>query len=161
MLLGNSDQLNYQNAKLALLLQLCQTREGAKNVLHANLFRSIEASGLFAADPELQVDPSDYKALEKHYALLVKVSRIIGAAIVSRSSHNVGQGRRFLTEHRMLVMHVLKRSAGIGNGTGKMEAMLDDKIQDLAEALMVIIMATGFLEVSVLCSLFRLVTGSA
>ncbi|KAF7516738.1 hypothetical protein G7054_g14032 [Neopestalotiopsis clavispora] len=143
---GNSDQLNYQNAKLALLLQLCQTREGAKNVLHANLFRSIEASGLFAADPELQVDPSDYKALEKHYALLVKVSRIIGAAIVSRSSHNVGQGRRFLTEHRMLVMHVLKRSAGIGNGTGKMEAMLDDKIQDLAEALMVIIMATGFLE---------------
>ncbi|KAK6207135.1 Serine/threonine-protein kinase tel1 [Pestalotiopsis sp. IQ-011] len=143
---GNPDQLNYQDAKLALLLQLCQTRDGAKNVLHANLFRSVEASGLFAADPELQVNSSDLKALEKHYALLVKVSRIIGAAIVSRGSHNVGQGRRFLTEHRMLVMHVLKRSAGIGNGTGKMEAVLDDKIQDLAEALMVIIMATGFVE---------------
>ncbi|KAH6654796.1 nucleoporin Nup186/Nup192/Nup205 [Truncatella angustata] len=143
---GNSDLLHYMNAKLALLLQLCQTRDGAKNVLHANLFRSLETSGLFAADPELQVNSSDFKALENHYALLVKVSRIIGAAIVSRGSHNVSQGRRFLTEHRMLVMHVLKRSAGIGAGAGKMEAALDDKIQDLAEAFMVIVMATDFLE---------------
>jgi nuclear pore complex protein Nup205 len=47
----------------------------------------------------------------------------------------------------MLVMHVLKRSAGIGAGAAKMEAVLDDRIQDLAEAFMVIIMATGFLEV--------------
>lgn len=133
---------------MALLLQLCQTRDGAKNVLHANLFRSVEASGLFAADPELQVNSSDYQALEKHYTLLVKVSRIIGAAIVSRGSHNVTQGRRFLTEHRMLVMHVLKRSAGIGAGADSMEAVLGEKVQDLAEALMVLIMATGFLEVS-------------
>ncbi|KAK9772534.1 putative Nucleoporin Nup186/Nup192/Nup205 [Seiridium cardinale] len=143
---GNPDILHYQNAKLALLLQLCQTRDGAKNVLHANLFRSLETSGLFAADPELQVNSSDFKALENHYALLVKVSRIIGAAIVSRGSHNVAQGRRFLTEHRMLVMHVLKRSAGIGASGGKMEAVLDERIQDLAEAFMVIIMATEFLE---------------
>jgi nuclear pore complex protein Nup205 len=47
----------------------------------------------------------------------------------------------------MLVMHVLKRSAGIGAGTGKMEAVLGGRIQELAEAFMVIIMATGFLEV--------------
>ncbi|KAI1860218.1 hypothetical protein JX265_010142 [Neoarthrinium moseri] len=144
--IGNPDQLHYEDAKLALLLQLCQTREGAKNVLHANLFRAIEVSGLFAADPELQVNSADLRALENHYTLLVKVSRIIGAAIVSRGSHNVTQGRRFLTEHRMLVMHVLKRSAGIGAGAGRMEAVLEDKIQDLAEAFMVIIMATGFLE---------------
>lgn len=143
---GNTDQEHYQDAKLVLLLQLCQTRDGAKNVLHANLFRSIELSGLFAADPELQVDSSDSKALEKHYALLVKITRIIGAAIVSRGSQNVLQGRRFLTEHRMLVMHVLKRSAGIGTGVGRMDAALEERIQDLAEAFMVIIMATGFVE---------------
>ncbi|KAI1212421.1 nucleoporin Nup186/Nup192/Nup205 [Annulohypoxylon truncatum] len=143
---GDPDQQNYIDAKLALLLQLCQTREGAKNVLHANLFRAIEQSGLFSVDPELQVNSSDSKALERHYDLLVKVARIIGAAIVSRGSHNVLQGRRFLTEHRMLVMHVLKRSAGIGAGVGKTEELLSERVSDLAEAFMVVITATGFLE---------------
>ncbi|KAI0841595.1 nucleoporin Nup186/Nup192/Nup205 [Hypoxylon sp. FL0890] len=143
---GDPDQQNYLNAKLALLLQVCQTRVGAKNVLHANLFRAIEQSGLFSVDPELQVDSSDSRALERHYTLLVKVARIIGAAIVSRGSHNVLQGRRFLTEHRMLVMHVLKRSAGIGAGVGKTDAILSERISELAEAFMVLITATGFIE---------------
>ncbi|KAI1104217.1 nucleoporin Nup186/Nup192/Nup205 [Jackrogersella minutella] len=143
---GDSDQQNYLDAKLALLLQLCQTREGAKNVLHANLFRAIEQSGLFSVDPELQVDSSDSRALERHYSLLVKVARVIGAAIVSRGSHNVLQGRRFLTEHRMLVMHVLKRSAGIGAGGGKTDPTLSERVGELAEAFMVVITATGFLE---------------
>ncbi|KAF3063540.1 hypothetical protein GL218_01126 [Daldinia childiae] len=143
---GDSDQQNYLNAKLALLLQLCQTREGAKNVLHANLFRTIQQSGLFSADPELQVDSTDSRGLQRHYTLLVNVARIIGAAIVSRGSHNVLQGRRFLTEHRMLVMHVLKRSAGIGAGGGKTEALLSERVDELAEAFMVVITATGFLE---------------
>lgn len=98
-------------------------------------------------DPELQADSTNPRALEKHYTLLVKVTRIIGAAIVSRGSHNVLQGRRFLTEHRMLVMHVLKRSAGIGGGGGKMDRALLERIDELAEAFMVIITATGFLEV--------------
>ncbi|RYP92133.1 hypothetical protein DL770_001714 [Monosporascus sp. CRB-9-2] len=143
---GNPEQEHDHNAKLALLLQLCQTRDGAKNVLHANLFRAIDQSGLFSADPELQADSASSRALEKHYTLLVKVTRIIGAAIVSRGSHNMLQGRRFLTEHRMLVMHVLKRSAGIGSGGAKMDKGLLDRINELAEAFMVIITATGFLE---------------
>ncbi|EPE10353.1 nuclear pore complex subunit [Ophiostoma piceae UAMH 11346] len=131
------------DAKLALLLQLCQTRDGAKYTLHANLFRAIELSGLFSADPELQVDPSNTAALVQHYKLLVQIARIIGAAIVSRGSHNILQGRRFLTEHRMLVMHVLKRSAGIGPASSQ---VLDEKVEDLAEAFMVLIVATDFLE---------------
>lgn len=99
-------------------------------------------------DPELQVSSADPTALERHYALLVKVTRVLGAAIVSRASHNVLQGRRFLTEHRMLVMHVLKRSAGIGaGGTGQMERQLGQRIDELAEALLLIISATEFLEV--------------
>ncbi|KAK5629673.1 hypothetical protein RRF57_005388 [Xylaria bambusicola] len=143
---GNSDDQNYFNAKLVLLLQLCQTRQGAKYVLYANIFRTIEHSGLFAVDPELHVEPSDSKALGEHYVLLVKVARIIGVAIVSRGSHNILQGRRFLSDHRMLVTHVLKRSAGIGTGAGKMDPVLAERIGDLAEAFMVIITATGFLE---------------
>ncbi|KAI8634757.1 nucleoporin Nup186/Nup192/Nup205 [Xylariaceae sp. FL1651] len=144
---GNLDHQYYLNAKLALLLQLCQTRNGAKYVLHANIFRTIDQSGLFTVDPELQVEPSDFRALEKHYLLLVKIARIVGVAIISRGSHNVLQGRRFLTDHRMLVTHVLKRSAGIGAGAGKMDPILAERIGELAEAFMVIITATGFLEV--------------
>ena len=48
-------QRHSHDAKLALLLQLCQTRDGAKHVLHANLFRAVELSGLFSVDPELQI----------------------------------------------------------------------------------------------------------
>ncbi|KAI6091177.1 nucleoporin Nup186/Nup192/Nup205 [Hypoxylon rubiginosum] len=143
---GDPNQEHYLRAKLTLLLQLCQTREGAKNVLHANLFSAIDQSGLFSVDPELQVNSSDSKALERHYTLLVKVARIIGAAIVSRGSHNVLQGRKFLTEHRMLVMHVLKRSAGIGAGAGKTDGLLSERVDELAEAFMVVITATGFLD---------------
>ncbi|KAI0552938.1 nucleoporin Nup186/Nup192/Nup205 [Xylaria curta] len=143
---GSPDQQNYLNAKLVLLLQLCQTRPGAKYVLNANLFRTIDQSGLFGADPELQVEPSDIEALERHYLLLVKVAQIIGVAIVSRGSHNILQGRRFLADHRMLVTHVLKRSAGIGAGTGKMDPVLAERIGDLAEAFMMMIAATNFLE---------------
>ncbi|KAI1324854.1 nucleoporin Nup186/Nup192/Nup205 [Xylariaceae sp. FL0255] len=144
--LGKSDYEFYLNSKLALLLQLCQTRGGAKYVLQANIFRAVDMSTIFSVDPELQVEPSDVKALERHYLLLVKVARIIGAAIISRGSHNILQGRRFLTDHRMLVMHILKRSAGIGNGAGRMDPKLADRIEDLAEAFMVIITATEFLE---------------
>jgi nuclear pore complex protein Nup205 len=68
--------------------------------------------------------------------------RVIGAAIVSRGAHNVPQGRRFLTEHRMLVMHVLKRSAGIA----AVDRRLEELVAELADAFMVLIAATGFLE---------------
>lgn len=55
------------------------------------------------------------------------------------------QGRKFLTDHRMLVTHTLKRSAGIG--TAAADDVLSAKVEDLADGLMVIISATGFLEV--------------
>jgi nuclear pore complex protein Nup205 len=139
------DQENFQNARLALLQQLAQTRAGAKHILHANLMRTLEASGLFAADPELQIRAGNPRALAQHYDLLAKTVRIIGAALVSRGSHNVVQGRRFLSDHRMLVAHALKRSAGIG--TGAEDVTLEEKVEDLAEALIVVIAATGFLEV--------------
>lgn len=146
---GSADQQNHQNAKLALLLQLAQTRPGAKYVLYANIFRAVEQSGLFTADPELlqlsSADGNGTRALEQHYDLLAKVVRIIGAALLSRGSHSIVQGRKFLTEHRMLVTHTLKRSAGIG-GTGASE-VLEEKVDELAEALMVVIAATGFIEV--------------
>ncbi|KAK4106052.1 hypothetical protein N658DRAFT_415457 [Parathielavia hyrcaniae] len=183
----------YINAKLALLLQIAQTRPGAKYVLQANMFHALELSGVFAADPELllvnhsnnnnsrspPININNTRALERHYALLVALARIIGAAVLARGAHNVVQGRRFLTQHRMLVVHTLKRSAGIGmvggggnhhhhhaggvvaargdglmpggggGGAGDREvqaAALEERIEELAEAFMLLITATGFLE---------------
>ncbi|KAL2017025.1 hypothetical protein VTK56DRAFT_2669 [Thermocarpiscus australiensis] len=180
----------YATAKLALLLQICQTRTGAKYVLQANLFRALELSGAFAADPELEVDARNVRALERLYALLVALARVVGAAVLARGAHNVLQGRRFLTQHRMLVVHTLKRSAGIGmvgsgglaglgvDGTASLgpaaaaaasrlvavpgaagaggdaaakaaaeaQAALEERIEELAEAFMLLITATGFLE---------------
>ena len=72
------------------------------------------------------------------------MARIISAALVSRASHNAAQGRRFLTDHRMLVTHTLKRSAGIGH----VEDGLSESVAELADAFVVMIVATGFLEVS-------------
>ena len=89
-------------------------------------------------------DPSNPTALATHYAHLAKVARIISAALVSRASHNAAQGRRFLTDHRMLVAHTLKRSAGIGH----VEDGLSESVAELADSFIVMIVATGFLEVS-------------
>lgn len=44
----------------------------------------------------------------------------------------------------MLVTHTLKRSAGIGGAAG--DDGLDARVEELADALVVIISATGFLE---------------
>lgn len=142
---GDNDQQNYQNARLALLLEVAQSRAGAKYILYANIFRTLETSGLFTADPELQSDSQNPGALEQHYDLLAKIVRIVAAALLSRGSHNAVQGRKFLTDHRMLVTHALKRSAGIG-GAHASEA-LGGRIEELADGLMVVIAATGFLEV--------------
>lgn len=145
---GDAPQEVYISSKLALLLSLSQTKAGAKYVLHANLLRVIETSGLFAADPELEIDASDAAALERHYGLLARVTRIVAAAVVRQGSHNVVAGRRFLTMARGLVVHVLKRSVGIGGGRGERQGELEDRIEELAEAFMVLITATGFLDVS-------------
>ncbi|KAK1756138.1 nucleoporin Nup186/Nup192/Nup205 [Echria macrotheca] len=161
----------YVRAKLALLLQLCQTRQGAKYVVQANLFRALDMSGVFAADPELEMDAADVAALERHYALLVALARIVSAAVMARGAHNVIQGRRFLTQHRGLVVHALKRSAGIGavgSSSKNKESVLggkdkkweearerlEERIEELAEAFMLLITATGFLEVCFFSSVF-------
>lgn len=48
-------QLSYCHAKLAVLLQVSQTRLGAVAVLNSGLFHSVKISGLFTTDPDLGV----------------------------------------------------------------------------------------------------------
>ncbi|KAL2886305.1 Nucleoporin NUP192 [Ceratocystis lukuohia] len=134
------EQQNVLDAKLSLLLSLCQSREGAKHVFHANLLRNIDVSGLFSVDPELHVDQADSEAMARHYSLLARMTHIISAAIISRGSQYIPSGRHFISKHRMLIMHTLKRSAGIGQvGSG-----LEEAVKDLADAFLVLISATDF-----------------
>lgn len=79
--------------------------------------------------------------------------RVICAAVLSRGSQNqqtLEQGRRFLSENRLSILAVLKKSAGLGNTTGISEQSIDE----LAESFMLLISVTGFLDVSVPFSIF-------
>lgn len=73
--------------------------------------------------------------------------RVICAALLSRGAHNeqsLEQGRRFLTENRLSILAVLKKSAGLGTGL----KVSEESINELAECFMVLINVTGFLDVS-------------
>ncbi|KAG4279570.1 hypothetical protein FPRO04_13603 [Fusarium proliferatum] len=97
-------------------------------------------------NPELQINNTNSRALEQYYGLLARVVRIIGAALVPRGRKNVVKGRKLLKEHRMLVAHTLKRNAGVGSGNA--DEGLDQKIEELAEGLIVIFATTLFLEIT-------------
>ncbi|KAE8442005.1 hypothetical protein EG329_003941 [Mollisiaceae sp. DMI_Dod_QoI] len=138
-------QLSYFHARLALLQSLSQTRFGAAAVLNAGLFHAVKLSGLFATDPDLGVDIDGPGALTKHYNLLITVMRIICAAVMSRGSQNqqtLEQGRKFLSENRLSILAVLKKSAGLGGANNKP----DQSIQDLADIFMLLMSVTGFVE---------------
>ncbi|PSR78098.1 nucleoporin Nup186/Nup192/Nup205 [Coniella lustricola] len=148
---GNSDIELLLGARLALIQLLCQTREGAKHVIQSNLFRAFEVSGLYMVDLDTDAG-ADNEVLEKLYSILLRATRVIGAAVLARGPQsNVTQGpaRRFLTNSRTLIVQVLKKSAGIGLGSADVAPtrLLEETVDDLAEAFMVLISTTGFLEV--------------
>jgi nuclear pore complex protein Nup205 len=161
LLLDTDIQLSYCHAKLALLVQLSQTRFGAAAVLNAGLFHSIKQSEMFATDPDLGVgklfqssrhrvltcpDIKGPGALSKHYDLLAALLRIICAAILSRGPQNqqtLEQGRRFLSDNRLAVLAVLKKSAGLGSSVNVSEESIDE----VSESFLLLISITGFLDV--------------
>ena len=66
---------------------------------------------------------------------------------MSRGSQNqqtLDQGRSFLSENRLSILAVLKRSAGLGAGNDRPEESLDD----LADSFMLLMSITGFVDVS-------------
>lgn len=77
--------------------------------------------------------------------------RIICATVMSRGSQNqqtLDQGRKFLSENRLSILAILKKSAGLGGANSKP----DDSIQNVADVLMLLMSVTGFVEVSILRS---------
>ncbi len=86
-------------------------------------------------------------AVNKHYRLLAAVMRLICAAVLSRGSQNqqtLEQGRKFLSENRLSILAVLKKSAGLGNISGISQQSIDD----VSDSFMLLMTMTGFLDVS-------------
>ncbi|KAH8801581.1 nucleoporin Nup186/Nup192/Nup205 [Xylogone sp. PMI_703] len=138
-------QLSCFNARLALLLQISQTRAGATAVLNSGLFNAVKVSGLFATDPDLGVDIDDVDALRKHYDLLIALMRVIITVVLSRGPQNeqtLEQGRKFLSENRLSILGVLKRSAGLGISSDSPE----QSIEELADSFVMLISITGFID---------------
>ncbi len=86
-------------------------------------------------------------AVGKHYDLLSAIVRIICAVIISRGSQNqqtIELGHRFLSENRLSILAVLKKSAGLGSLVGASAHSVDG----LAECYMLLISITGFIDVN-------------
>lgn len=139
-----ASQIVYCKAKLALLLQIAQTRFGAAHILNARLFRSVKDSGLFSMDPDLGMDLAIPDQEKLYYELLLAIVRVVNACVVSRGAQNeqtLQEGRRFVLENRTSMMTVMKKHAGIGG----VDAAVELDVGDLAEAYMLLISVTGFL----------------
>lgn len=156
--------LSYVNAKLALLVQVSQTRSGATAVLGAGLFQIIRDSGVFSTDPDIGLgtsllpltkgciltclDIADVDAIKKHYGLLLALMRVINCCVVSRGPQNeqtLAQAKKFVSENRLWMLSVFKRSARIG---AAVDNELDEVVDELSDAYMLLISMSGFLDVS-------------
>lgn len=156
--------LSYVNAKLALLVQVSQTRPGATAVLGAGLFQILRDSGVFSTDPDIglgtslvpiikafiltYLDIADVDAIKKHYGLLLALMRVINCCVVSRGPQNeqtLAQAKKFVSENRLWMLSVFKRSARIG---AAVDNGLDEVVDELSDAYMLLISMSGFLDVS-------------
>lgn len=132
----------------------------------------MKLSGLFAIDPELGVGMFCYAFLSllklnyidiehpdaagKLYELLVAISRVICAVVLSRGPQNeqtLDQARKFLADNKLSVLTVLKKSAGLGVGMhGSMRST-----EELADSYTLLMSVSGFIDVGHSFSLGELV----
>ena len=155
--------MSYYESKISLLLTISQSRTGAVYVMNAGLFQAVRTSGLFSVDPDIGVGESysvnsgsklttaeidNPEALGKYYRLLLSLTRVITAVVLSRGPQNeqtIRSAKDFLVENRPLVVSMFKRQARIG-GVSFDDAGVD--IEELVELLVLLIAMTEFLDVS-------------
>lgn len=124
----------FYHTAMALLLRICNTSDGAQLVINSGLFPAIEESKLFSTDPELGLDIENPAALEEFYIFLGDVVRLMTATVVQKGA---GLAKAFLQQHRFTVQAILKQAT-------RGQAL------DAAEELCRLLIASGFLEVSLL-----------
>lgn len=86
--------------------------------------------------------------MSKHYDLLTAIVRVLCAAVLSRGRENkqtIDQARRFLSDNRLSILAVFKRSAGLSTGG----EVAEQSVEELADSFMLLISATDYLDVSV------------
>ncbi len=155
--------MSYYESKLSLLITISQSRVGAVHVMNCGIFSAVRASGLFSVDPDIGigefckndsrceltcVEIDNPEALSKYYRLLLSLTRVITAIVLSRGPQNeqtIDSAREFLVENRPLVVSMFKRQARIGGVTFDNEGV---DIEDLVELLVLLIAMTKFLDVS-------------
>ncbi|KAF1990000.1 nuclear pore complex subunit Nup192 [Aulographum hederae CBS 113979] len=145
-----STVLSFYNSLLAVLLRLSQTRLGATHIVNAGIFQSIHDSEIFSVDPDVGFDFANPQALTRYFALVLSVLRVITSVVISKGPQNeqtMGLARQFLSEHRMSMVGIFKRNAGItsGGGGGRRRGEMSD-LSDLVDQYTLLISATGFLE---------------
>lgn len=145
-----NDYISFIEAKLALLLSISSTRLGAAAVVSEQLFDAIRASGVFAADPDYGLDVEQV-SMRKHFELLLSFMRVINAVVVSRGDQNqqtLGLARRFVSENRLYILTVFKRSERDGRVAKGDDAETEEIVDELAESYLMLIGLSGFLDVS-------------
>jgi nuclear pore complex protein Nup205 len=88
-------------------------------------------------------------ALGAYFSLLLHLTHILNAIVLSRGQQNdqtLAQARAFLTEYRSCVMSLFKRSARIGVAGSKDDGENEKVLEELVDALTVLMAASGFLE---------------
>lgn len=93
-------------------------------------------------------DIDERRAVDEHYKLLIALMRVINAAVLSRGSQHqqtIAQGRRFLSEHRLSLLAVFKRSSNLGMTSS---VVPDETVEELVELYMYLITMTDYLDVS-------------
>ena len=88
------------------------------------------------------------EALSKYYRLLLSLTRVVTAIVISRGPQNeqtIESAKDFLVENRPLVVSMFKREARIGGVTFDDEGV---DIEELVELLVLLIAMTDFLNVS-------------
>lgn len=111
----------------------------------------VSVSNFWSVDRNYQLtysDISDDDAIRKHYGLLLALMRVINCCILSRGSQNeqtLAQARKFVSENRLWMLTVFKRSAQ-GGAAG--DNSLEESVDELADAYTLLISMSGFLDVS-------------
>lgn len=93
-------------------------------------------------------DVTDIGDIKKHYDLLIAFMRVINCCVLSRGPQNeqtLAQAKKFISDNRLWMLTVFKRSAGAA-AVG--DSVLEDSVDELAEAYMLLISTSGFLDVS-------------
>jgi nuclear pore complex protein Nup205 len=140
--------LQYMHTKLAFLLQFSRTRSGATAILGAGFMQTIKESRIFSVDPDVGLEMQDSDTLRKYFDLLIALMRVIIGCVSSRGQQNeqtLTQAKKFISDNRLTILTIFKRSAGIGS---PVDEKLQMSIEDLADAYMMLMTLSRFLDVS-------------